>query len=181
MDEGPAWYATKSLGEREATRTARLLDAKHRTLGMDVAGLAHQEAEKALAKAAAAEEKAATDAALLTAAAAATALEHEAAARRKALTAGVVGEWGTQRDKTLRREWDLSDPARVKKTPLPRNTGLLYETHDAGHVSNAQTFEAEWRDDPSIPVHKRAALQRSLASGVDEARARAEEAAATRR
>jgi hypothetical protein len=170
--EGASLYLTKTLPEREGMRLAAFLDSKRRTIGADTAALDNQVAEKAAIRCAEAEHTAATTAAARSSAAAASAIEGACKARQRAGLADTVGAWAVQRDRTLRREWDLSDPAQVRNAALPRDVRPLYETGDFGHASGLQTFNAELLDDPRIPPERRERLLRGLAAGEREAAAR---------
>lgn len=165
-------YLTKTLPEREGMRVAAFLDSKRRTIGADTAALDDQVAEKAAIRRAEAEHTAATTAAARSSAAAASAIEGACKARQREGLADTVGAWAVQRDRTLRREWDLSDPAQVRDAALPRDVRPLYETGDFGHASGLQTFSAELLDDPRIPAERRERLLRGLAAGEREAAAR---------
>ena len=205
MEETARLYRTCTRGEREELRTTRLLDARTRTIGVDAAGIMDQIYEKQRLQAGtkSAEEESNRVAALNVKAAQAVAA---AVDRQKSQElAKTVGVWNVQRDKTLRREWDLSDPARVRNDTLPRDTRPLFETKDLGHTSGAQVrtfccnqlqrmhflarnamihvqiFAGELLEDPAIPAEKNAALEAALASGVAErAAATAEHAHLTR-
>lgn len=179
--EGAAIYRGMSLREREAARVAHLLHARGRTIGMDVAALEAQVAEKAAAAAAARDAEAAHAAAVAARTAAAEAIAHRTAAAATAERVTHAGVWAVQRDKTLRREWDLSDPARVRTATLPRDTAPLWATGDRGHPSSLQTFDAELLDDPAIPAAKRADRLAGLDAGVAATAATLEAAAAEAR
>lgn len=138
LEETADWYRTMSLGQREALRTTRLLDSRLRTMGVDKDALDMQVFEKEQAKAQTTAVEVEAAEAMNMNLAAANSLAAAAASLRAADLAATVSTWDAQRDKTRRREWDLSDPAQVRKATLPRNTAPLYETRDFGHPSNAQ-------------------------------------------
>jgi hypothetical protein len=136
--EGPDLYRTLSLGQREELRTTKLLNARERTIGIDVGGLDGQVAEKANMRAELAEHDAAHNRLANTNLALSNAMATETEKERRSRLASTVAAWDTHKDRSLRREWDLSDPAQVTKATLPRDTGPLYETRDFGHPSALQ-------------------------------------------
>lgn len=168
--EGHALYKTHTLKEREEMRSTALLDSRSRILFQDTAALAAQIDEKGAHRTQIRrqhEEDVSAAAAQRAAAVALSSAIHDA---RRAATAETAAIWDIQRDKTLRREWDLSDPAQVRQARLPRDTRPLYETGLKAPASSLQTFDAEFLDDPSIPAARREELLHSLA-GVEAERA----------
>lgn len=151
-------------------RSTAMLDSRSRILYQDTATLAAQIDEKGAHRAQVRRQHEAdvsAAAAQREAAVAVAAVIHDA---RHAATADTTAVWDIQRDKTLRREWDLSDPAQVRQARLPRDTRPLYETGLKAPASSLQTFDAEFLDDPSIPAARREELLHSLA-GVEVERA----------
>lgn len=168
--EGHSLYKTHTLREREEMRSTALLDSRSRILYQDTATLAAQIDEKGAHRSQIRrqhEEDVSAAAAQREAALAVSSAIHDA---RRAATAETTAIWDIQRDKTLRREWDLSDPAQVRQARLPRDTRPLYETGLTAPASSLQTFDAEFLDDPSIPAARREELLHSLA-GVEAERA----------
>lgn len=183
--EGAALYHTKTLGEREQMRSTAFLDSKRRVLGADDIAWDAQVAEKTLIKYIEADQKAHEHRALESAVVAAAAVERTAHSNKLENNAFHTAVWDIQKDKTLRKEWDLSDPAQVRNAKLPRDLRPLYEDVEGirGHASSLQVFDAEVLDDPAIPALARTRLVQGLDQGVRETaekkQTRAEDLAAT--
>jgi RIB43A len=183
--EGAQLYRTSTLGQREQMRSTAYLDSKKRTIGADDGAWNAQVAEKTLEAAIEADEKAQQHRALESAIVAAVGVERAVVENRRMDNDWHRQVWDIQKDKTLRKEWDLSDPAQVRNAKQLRDLRPLYEEPEAirGHASSLQVFEAELLDNPAIPAANRKRLIQGLDKGVSEIQEkrvqRAEELAAT--
>lgn len=110
--------------------------------------------------------------ALTSAVAAASSLAAEAKQGERARTADTVRYWDMSKDKSLRKEWDLSDPTQTARATLPRDLRPLYETGLHAPASSMQTFAGELLEDPSIPKRKAELLLTGFEEAVVEKAAR---------
>lgn len=175
--EGASLYRSHTLREREDLRATAMLDSRSRILYQDTAYLAAQVDEKAAAQAQRAQQEAAVVSATAAQLEAAGAVAAAVEVAKRGATAETTAILDIQRDKTLRREWDLSDPDQVRRAHLPRDTRPLYETGLRAPASSLQTFEGEFLEDPALPAARREELLHSLAGvEVERAMGRAAEA-----